>query len=633
MPYIPKPPRVWSRVQNSCTFLNPNDDYTRIISGLNSKGMTLAEANYKDQLIYKGNILQYKGNSARLTKNQRYTQLAKGFGSNRTKVFATQSETYSNPNTKGLLRVGSTEIPYPNFIVGQPNNPSGPYLPDVPNPDNCNTNGALEEGGTLICGSYVNPCTGELVSLGRQPGELICNPNTASDVPGAPISLCWDPALQTWFTKLRYVNNTSTDKWPDNYKGFVSAVKPETPVLQLDSRPCDTNTIISWSNIDRCTIPITGYNIYLNGNFFTGVSYQFNSYTFTNLIPNTTYEVYVVSVSYNIESLPSNKVTINILAHDLVFDPLSSTNYTTSTLTINSVTYNVITFRVGTFIFTPNCFNEIYQLFVVAGGQYGVGRNGGNGGQVLAFGNTSVGTNNVIVNSINKFTLVVGEGGRSASSPLGQSSAQNSTSVVTNISGLNFTAIGGGGAAGGIDDGANPPNITPAVNGTLNVYNQLYYGGGGGPSGGSKQPGQTGALGGGGGGGGSYNGQGTGGVGYNGGPGGGVSASLIGGAGGLGSISRPSAGGVGISSQYGGGGGGGSWGSFAGAIGGNGGSGGGNSGGGGGPYSSYGGSGGGGGGGGYYGGGGGAGGQGGGTGLAQADGGGGGAGTIILIYR
>jgi hypothetical protein len=26
--YLPRPPRVWSRVQNGCTFLNPNDEYT-----------------------------------------------------------------------------------------------------------------------------------------------------------------------------------------------------------------------------------------------------------------------------------------------------------------------------------------------------------------------------------------------------------------------------------------------------------------------------------------------------------------------------------------------------------------------------------------------------------------------------
>ena len=300
MPYIPQPPRVWSRVQSSCTFLNPNDDYTRVISELNSKGMTLAQANYQEKMLYKGNILQYKGNSSQLTKKQKYTQLAKGFGPKRTKVFATQSETYTNPNTTGLLRVGSKEIPYPNFIVGEPNNPSGPFKPDVANPNNCNTNGSLEDGGTLICGSYVKPCTEEIVRVGRQSGDFICNSSTASDVPGIPVALCWDPALQSWFPKPRYVMNNSTDKWPDNYKGFVSAIRPEPPTIKL------TGNTLSWTYTEICTIPITSYRIYLNGIFFTSVSYTITSYTFSSLKVKDT--IYMTSVSRDIESEPSNNV-------------------------------------------------------------------------------------------------------------------------------------------------------------------------------------------------------------------------------------------------------------------------------------------------------------------------------------
>jgi len=304
MSYLPQPPRVWSRVQSSCTFLNPNDDYTRVISGLNSKGMTLAQANYHEKLIYKGNILQYKGNSSQLTKKQRYTQLAKGFGPNRTKVFGTQSETYSNPNTTGLLRVGSREIPYPNFLVGEPNNPSGPYQTDVKNPNNCNTNGSLEDGGTLVCGSYANPCTKEIVRVGRQPGELICNPSTASDVPGIPIALCWDTALQTWFPKPRYFMNNSTDKWPQGYKGFVSGVTPEPPTIKLNG------LTLSWTFINNCIVPISSFRIYVNGLFFTSVPYTTTSsqvITFSSLQINDS--IYMTSVSNTIESVPSNIVT------------------------------------------------------------------------------------------------------------------------------------------------------------------------------------------------------------------------------------------------------------------------------------------------------------------------------------
>jgi len=298
--YLPQPPRVWSRVQNQCTFLNPNDDYTRAVTMLNMRGLTLAQAVYQEKLLYKGNILQHKGNSSRLTKKQKYTQLAKGFGPARTNVFATQSETYSNPNTTGLLRVGGKEIPYPNFIVGEPNNPSGPFKPDVPNPNNCNNNGSLLDGGTLVCGTYMNPCSNQIISVARQRGDLICNLSTASDVPGRPIALCWNPALESWFPKPRYVDNNSGDKWPVGYKGFVSAVKPEPPTITL------TGNVLSWTYLENCEVPISSFQIYVNGRFNTSVVYTITSYTFSSLQTNDS--IYMTSVSNTIESVPSNVV-------------------------------------------------------------------------------------------------------------------------------------------------------------------------------------------------------------------------------------------------------------------------------------------------------------------------------------
>lgn len=620
--YLPIPPRVWSRVQRPCTFTNPNDDYTQAFIPLTNQTVSLAQANYEEKLLYKGNILQHKNNSARLTKSQKYTQLAKCMGPSRTKVFATQSQTYTNPNTTGLLRVNYNTFPFPNELVGQPNYISGPFQYNVPSPFDCSSN-ALQDGGNLVCGTYANQCTGEIIKSGKT-SAVICNPSYCSDVPGSPTLLCWNTKLQTWFPKPRYVMNNSTDGWPEGYKGFVSAVTPLPPVLILDSSSCSSVTF-SWTNNSLCT---TSYNIYQNAVLIANV--VTTSYTAINLSLNTPYSFYVTALFSTIESSPSNTLSVNIPSCGFNFTGSPSTNYVTSTLVISSVTYNVITFRLGTFTFVSNCCTDIYQLFVVAGGANGVFRDGGNGGQVLSYGNNSVGGDKILVNTSNIFTLTVGAGGAPAA---------NSTSQVTGITGnvLNFTAIGGGGALGGTDDGGSPPILTPAGNGTINIYNNKYYGGGGGSSGGSKQPGLIGGFGGGGGGGGSYNGQGAGGIAFNGGQGGGVNGSgTDGGAGGIGAIVNPSQGTAGTASQFGGGGGGGSWGSGkAGANGGNGGTGGGASGLGGGPQpaSPGGGSGGGGGGGGYYGGGGGAGGQGGGSGVAGGQGGGGGAGTIILIYR
>ena len=301
MSYLPIPPRVWSRVQNPCTFILTNDQYINGTSIFNGKIIPYAQANYELQLYNKGNILQYKANSSQLTKKQKYTQLAKGLGPNRTKVYATQSDTYSNPNTKGLLRVGSTIVPYPNFLVGQPNNPSGPYQTDVPNPNNCvNTNGSLEEGGTLVCGSYQNPCTKQILKENNQPG-VICNSSSASDVPGRPVALCWNPSFQTWYPKKRYFDNNSGDKWPEGYKGFVSAETPKPPTITSL-----TGLTLNWTYVDSCIVPTTSFRIYVNGRFFIQVGYTTTSYTFSSLQVNSS--VYMTSVSGNIESVQSNSV-------------------------------------------------------------------------------------------------------------------------------------------------------------------------------------------------------------------------------------------------------------------------------------------------------------------------------------
>lgn len=229
MSYNPIPPRVWSRVQNPCTYTdasgNSDINYNEIFIPLTGQTVSQAQANYEDKLIYKGNILQYKGNSAKFTKSQKYTQLAKGFGPNRKKVFATQSQTYSNPNTTGLQRINSKTYPYPNAVVGEPNNISGPFQYNVQNPNGCSGT-SLQDGGTLRCGYYTNPCTGEIIRSGVT-SATICNPASASNVPGSSI-LCWNSKVQTWFPRQRYFMNNSTDKWPVNYKGFVSAVDPSS---------------------------------------------------------------------------------------------------------------------------------------------------------------------------------------------------------------------------------------------------------------------------------------------------------------------------------------------------------------------------------------------------------------------
>jgi hypothetical protein len=301
--YLPIPPRVWSRVQNQCTY-TVDSSYNQTYVPLINKTLSPPQAIFLDKQLYKGNILQYKANSSRLTKKQKYSQISKGLWSGRTKVYATQSQTYTNPNTTSLKRVNAVDIPYPNQIPGFPNNISGPYQYNVTNPFNCPTN-VIQDGGNLVCNQYVNPCTGVVIQTVSQQQ---CFPTYCSDVPGKIIDLCWNPKIQTWFPKPRYVMNNSTSKWPENYKGFVSAVTPNAPVTKFTTNS-NSSITLSWSVISNVCIPISSFNIYLNGTLYKTVSYTITSLTINNLTQFS--QFYVTAVSYNIQSAPSNIITVN----------------------------------------------------------------------------------------------------------------------------------------------------------------------------------------------------------------------------------------------------------------------------------------------------------------------------------
>ena len=178
--YNPNPPRVWSRVQNSCSVIAyKNDD-----PGANTN---FAQADYERQMLLKGNILQYKKNSSSLTKKQRYTQIAKGMWTNRTKTWATQSDTYTNPNMTSLLRVNSSILNPSNNTFSRPPNPFGCFITAIP------------DGGNLVCNVVVDPCTQEVIK--RTKSQQLCNPTTDSDVPGKIQPLCWNDGTQTWYPR------------------------------------------------------------------------------------------------------------------------------------------------------------------------------------------------------------------------------------------------------------------------------------------------------------------------------------------------------------------------------------------------------------------------------------------------
>jgi len=227
--YDPIPTRDWSRVQNPCTFVD-SSSITPVVNNSQSQ-----------QMLLKGNILQYKANSSNLTKTQRYSLIAKGKWTNRTTTWSTQSDTYTNPNTRNQLRIDSNFIPIDEFQAGQTcksfcNNTMAKPSFTLPisdaevdnqvkntfsNTKPCSTE-YIEDGGILIVNKFTDPCSNKIIKQTFLPG-ILCSSSSSSNIPGPPISLCWNKNIPPWYPKQRYVMSNSGDKWPVNYKDFVSA--------------------------------------------------------------------------------------------------------------------------------------------------------------------------------------------------------------------------------------------------------------------------------------------------------------------------------------------------------------------------------------------------------------------------
>ena len=228
--YNPHPTHVWYRVQNSCTYVS-DTPASPVYVPLTGETVSLAEYNAQRAMIQKGNLLQHIKNRIPMSKNQKYAQIARGGGPCRTKVYATQTQQYTNPNTRNLARANFTTYPYPNNIVGAPNNPAGPFMTGTPNPNACEGNGMdapIRDGGTLVCGtSSRDPCAlaedTASTAAAAATNPILCFPAAASNVPG-PSVLCWDNRVTPWTVRTQYTMNNSTNKWPQNYKAFVRAV-------------------------------------------------------------------------------------------------------------------------------------------------------------------------------------------------------------------------------------------------------------------------------------------------------------------------------------------------------------------------------------------------------------------------
>lgn len=193
--YNPQPPRVWSRVQNSCD-INENT--------------TIATLN-QIQMANKGNILQYKQNSANLTRRQTYAQIARGRGPNRTTTWATQTDKYSNPNIRMLKRIN----------IARNINSAGVTTTD---PITCEPTitPVYADGGSLVFNVVEDPCTGNTITC---PEQNYCTPTSASGVPGPIMYICYKTGnnYPTYYPRVRRTMSSSGTSWPYGAKNLVSA--------------------------------------------------------------------------------------------------------------------------------------------------------------------------------------------------------------------------------------------------------------------------------------------------------------------------------------------------------------------------------------------------------------------------
>jgi hypothetical protein len=299
--YLPIPPRAWSRVENRCS-------YDSSIKSENSDNIYDPFVYYRVAQINKGNVLQYKKNSSNLTKNQRYSQIAKGMWTNRTKTWATQSVTYSNPNTTSLKRVGYVEYPKNDITPGSPANPAGPYVPVgvLSDPFNC-PSFTFKDGGSLICNAVENPCTGEIIQKTFQQNYY---PTSDSDVPGPIQYLYWDPRLQTWYPRERLTMNNSSDKWPINYKLFKSAIHPNAPNLVIVSST--SNSVeLSWTISNNTCYPVSNFSIFVNNSLYKTITNSTDYTTTLTGLNSGPYEIYIIGILSGNSSPPSNVVVYN----------------------------------------------------------------------------------------------------------------------------------------------------------------------------------------------------------------------------------------------------------------------------------------------------------------------------------
>lgn len=212
---------------------------------------TFEELKDNPEMQRKANVLQYRRNQTQLSKNMIYSKKINGKWTKISKTYATQGDTFTNPNTQSLLRTGGTLTSVGGNATSSntycvynpelfPSNQESPYINDPPYayshppintqvpppvagpilatayipppvPPSEEANYVAPVGGVLACSQRVDTTCETTVDGQTVTGttyKRACYPAYMSDVPG-PAILCWDEATVSWNTPQTYTVTTT----------------------------------------------------------------------------------------------------------------------------------------------------------------------------------------------------------------------------------------------------------------------------------------------------------------------------------------------------------------------------------------------------------------------------------------
>jgi hypothetical protein len=274
---------------------------------------------------------------------------------------------------------------------------------------------------------------------------------------------------------------TSGTKWPQGYKGFVSAITFVGPELSVGSIACGQLDIpLNWTFLDSTCAPITSFNIYENEVLTLNVPVSQTSVTINKTVSGT-YMFYVTSLSNDIESEKSNTVVVS-----------TQYGYNSENAIITNNGKTITFLKNGSITFI--CSNISISVTCVGGGGGGGGGAYSNGGGGGAGGGGKISITSFL-STITTYSVIIGNGGTfgiaGSSSTNGGNGGNGGSSSISGI----ITSIGGHGGNGGV-------NTTSGPGGSGGNGGNAGGGGTGGTGGTTNNTGGTGINGGGGGGGG-----------------------------------------------------------------------------------------------------------------------------------